>query len=64
MISNRVAPGGARKQMARCARTHIGTGAGHGGSHQKIEPNDDTDTGPCARPDRGETPPCILSSHG
>lgn len=64
MIRNRVAPGGALKQRARCARTHSGTDASQSGSHQKVKRTDDTDTGQCARADTGETLTCILNSHG
>jgi hypothetical protein len=64
MIRNRVAPGGALKQRARCARTHSGTGANQGGSHQKIESPDDTDTGTFARTDTGEPLTCIRNNHG
>lgn len=64
MNRNRVAPGGAREQQAQCVRTHSGGGASRGGSHQKLGPIDDTDTGPTARPDTGELLKCILNSHG
>ena len=64
MIRNRVAPGQGQQKLAHRATRNSPTGSPMRGTSQEDKSLDEPDPGRVARPDTGEVPKCILSTHG